>query len=381
SKVGKFVTSTGTTLSKGIGKASFKASSAMKTIAKTAIAVSDKTGLTKQFKNAAKKAGELNTAAKAKIKETKTKLENSKMGKAASSAVKAIKNSKLGRAAAKTANVIGKGATITREFTSGVGTGIADGVKAVGAAVINPINTARAIRDLRKKALKDGKSFVGDAKKNGLKAATNKAANSVVSVIKNSCEGQSKASCLGKTLGGAFTGNAAVAVQKAAEKHAKARGDKDNALQVYFCSSLIPQRFSKGFVGAGADMVSGTLTAAASAVTNPGAATMGLVRTALNPVKSAKAAVDGVKRSLNDCKNDKAKCAGQVAFTAAAAIATAGMSTGAGAGATGLQKVNLISKAGVKSLAKGTTATAKGALLNPKASLKDSRQEQGQGNC
>ncbi|KAL3895323.1 MAG: hypothetical protein SGCHY_004771, partial [Lobulomycetales sp.] len=178
SKVGKFVTSTGTTLSKGIGKASFKASSAMKTIAKTAITVSDKTGLTKQFKNAAKKAGELNTAAKAKIKETKTKLENSKIGKAASSTVKSIKNSKLGKAAAKTANVIGKGATMAREFTSGVGTGIGNGVKAVGAAVINPINTARAIKDLSKKALKDGKSFVQDAKKNGLKAATKKAAKS-----------------------------------------------------------------------------------------------------------------------------------------------------------------------------------------------------------
>jgi hypothetical protein len=149
----------------------------------------------------------------------------------------AFKKVKSKVAQSRVGNAVAKTVKATSNVISGVGTGIGKSIGAIGAAVVNPVNTARALRNAAKAAAKKAKEFGKNVKENGINAATRKVIIGAKNGIKNVCKGKNKASCFGELAGSvAFGGSglAAQAVQREAQKEAKKHGDKDNYLQVNY---------------------------------------------------------------------------------------------------------------------------------------------------
>ena len=78
----------------------------------------------------------------------------------------------------------------------------------------------------------------------------------------------------------------------------------------------------------------------------------------MNPVKTAKGAINGVKTAVKNCGNDKATCAGKITFGIVSTVATAGAANGANA-ARGVAQLGVkgVAKAGV-SVATNAAKTA-----------------------
>lgn len=163
-----------------------------------------------------------------KAETIKRKVNNSKVAKAVNTA----KNSKVGKAIGKGISVAHKARKTVADVAAGIGEGAGDSIKALGAAVINPVNTASAIKKMSTAAVDKAKAFTKDVERNGLKNTVRATADKAVKSMKNACAGQSKAKCLGKAIGGGGIGKLAQAVNKEAVKQAEKHGDTDNALQV-----------------------------------------------------------------------------------------------------------------------------------------------------
>jgi hypothetical protein len=197
-------------------------------------------------------------------------------------------------------------------FVSAAGAGVAETIKMAGHAIINPINTGRAVVQLAKEHVKKLKSTTFEERKAERREE-----------LRTQCEGVDsegyeidKATCRGQRFGNNIIpigrGGVLQKVTDKAEEIATDGGHKDN----------MAQTFSKGFVAAGTDMVAAVPMMAANPTMIVGA--MAGMIDADDSKAGAELVADGIKEAWALCKKDPATCAGRTAFNVAEVMVTGG---------------------------------------------------------